>query len=104
MKIDTIQPQVNLKSFFDFAKLDLAKKTELLTTKGTFLDLDSEKNTLTKLYFLNGFFVEEVICRKLNKTVDVIPFKQGYRIENYIQLKTFSTSGSNPFNRSISLN
>jgi hypothetical protein len=87
MKIDSIQPALNLKSFYDFVRLNQSQQINLLKEKGLFLDLDSEKTTLTKLYFINGFFVEEVINRKKNSVIDIIPYKQGYRIENYLEVK-----------------
>ena len=66
MKIDSIQPQINLQSFYDFAKLDKSQQCELLDSEAVFLDLDSDKSTFTKLYFLSGFFIEEIVCRKNN--------------------------------------
>jgi hypothetical protein len=89
MKIDSIQPTLNIESFNFFVKLSKSEQTVMLKEKGIFLDLDSEKNTLTKLYFLNGFFVEEVISRKQNIVIDIIPYKQGYRIENYLEVKRY---------------
>ncbi len=91
MKIDSIHPQLDLQSFYEFVKLDRSQQCEILGKKATFLDLDSDKLTFTKLYFLNGFFVEEVVCRKNNTVVDVIPFKQGYKIESYIEVKGYTT-------------
>lgn len=87
MKIDSIQPLLNLQSFYDFVKLSTSQQSALLKEKGLFLDLDSEKSTLTKLYFMNGFFVEEITHRRLNSVVEIIPYRQGYRIENYLEVK-----------------
>jgi hypothetical protein len=87
MKINTIQPILNLQSFYDFVKLTKNMQSEVLHEYGTILDLDSEKTTYTKLYFLHGFFVEEIIDRKDNSLIEIIPYKQGYRIENYVDVK-----------------
>lgn len=90
MKIDSIQPTLNLQAFFEFAKLGLAKQSQLLEEKGLFLDLDSDKLTLTRLYFISGFFVEVVSCRRKHSVTEIIPYKQGYRIENYLEVRLFS--------------
>lgn len=96
MKIDSIQPQINLQSFYDFAKLDKSQQCELLDSEAVFLDLDSDKSTFTKLYFLNGFFIEEIVCRKNNAIIDIIPFKQGYKIESYLEVKVYSPNQKSP--------
>ena len=90
MKIDSIQPQINLQSFYDFAKLNKSQQCEVLDNEAVFLDLDSDKATFTKLYFLNVFFIEEIVCRKNNSIIDIIPFKQGYKIESYLEVKVYS--------------
>lgn len=90
MKIDTIQPLLNLQSFYDFAKLNMTTQSSVLTEQGVFLDIDSESTTFTRLYFLKGFFVEEVVCRSENRVIDIIPYKQGYKIERYLEVKRFT--------------
>jgi len=83
---------LNLQSFYDFVKLSKTQKEELLITEGVFLDLDNEKDLVTRLFFLKGFFVEEIFCRSLNEVMDIIPYKQGYRIESYLKTETCSLS------------
>jgi hypothetical protein len=87
MKINTIQPVLNLQSFYDFVKLSKADQQSVLLQEGVFLDLDSEKDVLTRLYFLKGFFVELIFNKKLNTVVEMIPYKQGYKIERFIEVK-----------------
>jgi hypothetical protein len=90
MKIDTIQPLLNLQSFYDFAKLNKTDQSLVLTEQGIFLDIDSESTTFTRLYFLKGFFVEEIVSRNQNRVIDIIPYKQGYKIERYLEVKRFA--------------
>lgn len=88
--INATQPVLNLQSFYDFVKLSLSQQCALLKEKGLFLDLDSEKTTLTRLYFLNGFFVEEITSVESNTITGIIPYKQGYRLGNYPQAKGYA--------------
>lgn len=60
----------------------------LIQRKGMFLDADIEKDCLVKLYFLSGFFVEEIVSLHEDKVIDVIPYKQGYRLESYLEVKS----------------
>lgn len=73
-----------MKSFFDFIKLNKTEQGKLLIERGIFLDMDNEKDTITRLYFLDGFFVEEIICKNNSEVVELIPFKQGYKIESFL--------------------
>ncbi len=87
MKIDAIHPQLNLQSFYDFAKMSRGEQCSLIEQNAMFLDADIEKDSLIKLYFLNGFFVEEIVSLHEDKILDVIPYKQGYRLESYLEVK-----------------
>jgi hypothetical protein len=72
-------------------------QAQLLRTAGTLLDSDCNKRQKTNLYFLNGFFVEETIAEPTQKIIDIIPFRQGYRIESCLKVHThFSGTGSFP--------
>lgn len=88
MRIDSIHPQLNLQSFYDFAKMSKEEQCSLIQGKGMFLDADIEKDCLVKLYFLSGFFVEEIVSLHEDKVIDVIPYKQGYRLESYLEVKS----------------
>lgn len=88
MKTNTIHSVLNLKSFYDFARLNKSQQTVILNQHGLFLDADLENDTLTRLYFLKGFFVEVIFSKKLNTVVDMIPYKQGYKLERFINVKT----------------
>jgi hypothetical protein len=82
MKTDSRQPALTSKSFYDFIKLSKTRQTSLLKEKGILLDFDNENNIVTRLYFLNGFFVEEIMNQQSSLS-EIIPYKQGYRIESY---------------------
>jgi vesicle coat complex subunit len=86
--METLQSQLNLKSMVDFVRLNKVQQITLLTEEAILLDLDTEKSTITRLYFYKGFFIEEVFSRDLNEIVDIIPYKQGFRIKNYLKEQT----------------
>lgn len=95
MRTNIYQSIENLKSFHDFNKLSITEKKELLSAEGIFLDLESEDDLVTRLYFLNGFFVEEVFSRSKNEIVELIPYKKGFKIESY--LKNDSSLNERPY-------
>lgn len=84
---DKVQPSINLQSFYDFAKLNKEQQVTLLTKEGTLLDLDKGANCTTRLYLLKGFFVEETTCSQHNVITDIVPFKSGYRVITYLEVK-----------------
>ncbi|WP_317898317.1 hypothetical protein [Aurantibacillus circumpalustris] len=77
--------QPNLKSIVDFVRLNTAQQVTVLLQEAILLDIDTEKVLTTRLYLYKGFFVEETFNRVSNEIVDIIPFKQGYRIKDYIK-------------------
>jgi len=85
---NALQTSKNLQSFYDFAKLERTQQTALLAKNGKVIDLDHEATTITKLYVLGGFFVEETTCKKHNIVTDIIPFKSGYKIKEYVEVKS----------------
>jgi hypothetical protein len=66
-----------------------SQKASVLKNSGVLLDKDLAKESSVNLYYLNGFFVEETITRKhnTNTIVDIIPYKHGYRLETYAEIK-----------------
>lgn len=81
------QQEPNLKSFYEFAKMNNNEKSNLLLNKGLLLDEDCSKDEAINLYYLNGFFVEETILRKQGKVKDIIPYKHGYRLKTFTDIK-----------------
>lgn len=84
MRIEILQLTLNLQSFYDFAKLNREQKEMLLKEEGILLDLESDTKTFTRLYYLDSFFVEEVVNRNSNEIIDIIPYKQGYKLSSFI--------------------
>ena len=95
MRSEKLLPILNLQSFYTFAKLNKQQQLKLLKQKGIYLDHDCEKDTIIKLYFLQGFFVEEIISLTTNKVIYIIPYKQGYKIESFMDRKKESFSEKN---------
>ncbi len=81
MKTLTISPVINLSSFYNFAKMSLTQKEEVLKHKGICFDCFCENNLKTNVYYLNGFYVEEIFDNIKNILQDIIPYKHGYRIQ-----------------------
>ncbi|PBQ31202.1 hypothetical protein CNR22_05290 [Sphingobacteriaceae bacterium] len=84
MRTENLLPLLNIQSFYDFVKLSISEQVNLLRKDGVFLDQDSEKEGITCLYFLQGFFVEVVFGGEASEIQDIIPYKQGYRISMLI--------------------
>lgn len=66
-------------TIFEFARLSLAEKQELINSSAVWIDTDFENDRFIHLYFLNGFFVE-VACDPLTGAkTEMIPFRRGFR-------------------------
>ena len=46
----------NLKSFYEFAKMNTNEKVAELMNNGVLIDNDNEKDEAINLYYINGFF------------------------------------------------
>jgi hypothetical protein len=90
MKTEILQPNLNLQSIVDFVRLNKTQQITMLAEEAVLLDLDTEKKTITRLYFIDGFFVEEIFSRALNKVIDIIPYRKGFRIKNFIKPENFA--------------
>lgn len=77
----------NAEAFYDFVKLSKTRQIELLRGYGIFLDQENEKDLVTRLYFLHGFFVEEIFSEQQGQVLELIPYKQGYKLDNYLDDK-----------------
>jgi len=72
-------------SIYDFIKLSLEERAELVLEREVYLESFTSGDNATSLYLLDGFFVEAEICVKETRITDFTPFKQGYRLEKYVQ-------------------
>jgi hypothetical protein len=82
---DTLNPAV---TFIEFARLDACSQRELLKDYGILLDIDFHKDVFIHLYFLNGFFIEMSISPENEEEVQIVPFRQGYRLQSYFKQLT----------------
>lgn len=71
-------------SIYEFARLTLVEKAELISNQGVFLENLGDSGNEINLYFLNGFFVEVEINKLQNMIVEIMPFKQGYKVKKYL--------------------
>lgn len=76
------QQQSELKHFL---QLSTKERVSQLHQKGLLLDSDVEKESRVNLYYLNGFFVEEIQNSITSEVEDLIPYKSGYRLKTYLQ-------------------
>lgn len=78
----TAQLQNELKHFL---QLNTKERVSLLHQKGLLIDSYVEKESRVNLYYLNGFFVEEIQNSNSTEVQDLIPYKSGYRLKTYLQ-------------------
>ncbi len=72
------------KAFHEFNQLSVKEKLRLIREKAVLLDVDTEKTKVTELYYLRGFFIEKVLDRKTGAFIELLPFKNGYRLYNFL--------------------
>ena len=87
MKIDYVTPELNFDSFNKFVKMNTVERSQILAERATWLDEDYEEEKIINLYFMDGFFVEETYSSKEKEITDIIPYKRGYKIERFLQLR-----------------
>jgi hypothetical protein len=75
----------NLKCFYRFAKLNSAEQALILRNVATLVDTDKDEQSISNLYFLSGFFVEERISVADGSICEIVPFKQGYKIARFME-------------------
>lgn len=71
------------RCFFEFNRLPLGRKLAILQDIGVLLDTDVDKERVVKLYFLYGFFVERIESLT-GEHLELIPYKNGYRVYNFL--------------------
>jgi hypothetical protein len=87
MKTKAIQNELKMDSFLGFSRLKFEEQAKLLREKGIKIDEDKEMDKLTRLYFINGFFVEETVTCPDNLTTEILPFRRGYKLDKYLEVK-----------------
>jgi hypothetical protein len=63
---------------YKYTRLSKTGKKQMLKEEGCFLEKYADGNNTVFVYYLNGFFVEEVYNGQ--ELIDSIPFKRGYKL------------------------
>ncbi len=79
-----------IMTIYNFAKLGLKEKANLVENKAVYLDNFIDGNNLINTYFFEGFFIESIVDIKAGKITDIIPYQYGYRmdkkkVDNYLK-------------------
>jgi hypothetical protein len=69
--------------FLSFSRLTFPERLAMLISEGRLLDIFEDKNSRIKIYFFNGFFAELIECLSTGKILEVIPYKNGYRLHHF---------------------
>ncbi|MBA3681598.1 MAG: hypothetical protein H0W73_10605 [Bacteroidetes bacterium] len=77
-------------TIYNFAKLSLNEKANLLENKAVYLDNFVDGDNLVNTYFFEGFFAESILDLKTGKIIEIIPYQYGYRmdkrkVDNYLK-------------------
>lgn len=70
---------------YDYIKLDLNGRANLLWDEGIFIDKYIDLQIITNLYYLDNFYVEVVLSNKDGRITEITPFKSGDRLDKYIR-------------------
>jgi hypothetical protein len=87
MKMNYVIPQLNANAFYTFIKLNKSEQAKILRDCALKLDTENDGDDVVNLYYLNGFFVEEIISGTGNNDVTFLPFKRGYKLEKFLKDK-----------------
>lgn len=80
-------PKVNIDAFYGFLKLEKQKQADVLKHKAIKLDSDVDGNQVIHLYFIDGFFVEEIRSCNTGTLISILPYKTGYRLAIFLHGK-----------------
>jgi len=72
---------------YDFNKLDLNGRMEVVNQKGIFIDNHITTKERCNLYAVGIFFAEVVLNPQINKITEIRSFKTGYLLDKYSDLK-----------------
>lgn len=95
MNKSSVSKSFNRKSFHDFVELSPAHQAEVLRTEAQLLDTEVDGNSLVNLYYLSGFFVEEILHKTTLELQFILPYKRGFRIRNYLLDQNGNMLGQN---------
>lgn len=69
----------------DYNKLDIGHKACILCEHGVFIEKYLDFDRISSLYFLDNFFIEIVVSVDDNHVIDIIPFRNGGRLDKYLR-------------------
>lgn len=87
MKSITSLLEFNNEAFNTFIHLEPIAQHNKLVSNGLLVDRDIDNNEPVNLYFLDGFFVEEIRPDNEINPPDIIPYKHGYKAESFVEIK-----------------
>jgi hypothetical protein len=87
--------QFNPSAFLQFVKFTASEKQWHLRNRGLLVDKDDEGENYVNLYFIDGFFVEEILSKTENRLVDVIPYTKGFKVDSFVEVKHIIVSKLN---------
>lgn len=70
-------------TIIDFIRLSLSEQCKILKQLGIFLESYQDKETLVKIYYVSGFFVEVTISKPELEKIEIIPYRNGYKSSHY---------------------
>ena len=70
---------------YDYIKLSLGDKADLLWKKGLFIENYCDRSVTTNLYFMDKFYVEVVVTHNTSRIKEITPFRSGSRLEKYLE-------------------
>jgi hypothetical protein len=79
------QKKIHEVEIYDYIKLDLNDRANLLWDEGVFIEKYIDLHIITNLYYLDKFYVEVVLSNKDGRISEITPFKSGDRLEKYIR-------------------
>jgi len=71
--------KLKIMTVYNYAKLSKREQESLLNSEGLYLDLYFDNENLINVYYLNGFFIEVVLCKGM--VIDILPYKRGYEMD-----------------------
>lgn len=69
---------------YEFNRLPINERANYLWANGTFIMNVKQTEHSFNLYTLNSYYVEVKLLNSNNEIVEIVPFKQGERLNKYL--------------------
>ncbi len=76
--------QFDFEDYSDFCNKSKDEQIHELLAQAIHLDTMLDNSYKTLLFFLRGFFVEVCISSTAERIIDILPIKDGYKIDQYL--------------------